>query len=218
MIDAAHQATTTPDDDRVIADPDAMAAGIAAVRRDDAAAVTVLTDRGRAWLREAAGHLAYKRSRPVVGQGEKAVTQDFDISTNPPWDGAWGEAARLMSELVNAGLARMPEPPCPPVTFNEAVIQYYRPCPCGISPHRDHIRYINLIGILIVDGEGDFHVCDDRAGNGARRIPAGPGDFLLMRGPGFDDSRYRPFHMLGAVRSDRLIVGYRQDTRAGESD
>jgi hypothetical protein len=218
MIDAASSATTVSDDDRIIADPDAMAAGIQSMRRDDAAAVTVLTERGRSWLRDAAKTLAYKRSRPVVGHGEKAVTQDFDISTNPPWDSAWGECARLMSNLVNAGLANMRQPPCPPVRFNEAVIQYYRPCACGISPHRDHVRYINVIGILIVDGEGDFYVCADRAGNGARRIPAGPGDFLLMRGPDFDESRYRPFHMLGAVRTDRLIVGYRQDTRPGEAD
>jgi len=218
MNDAARRAASRIDDDRVIADPDAMAAGIEAVRRDDAAAVTVLTDRGRAWLRDAAASLTYKRGRPVVGQGEKAVTQDFDISTNPPWDAAWGECARLMSDLVNAGLAIMAEPPCAPVTFNEAVIQYYRPCTRGISPHRDHVRYVNLIGILIIDGEGDFHVCDDRAGNGARRIPGGPGDFLLMRGPGFDDGRYRPFHMLGEVRTDRLIVGYREDTHPGQAD
>lgn len=205
-------------DPRIVADADAMAAGIDAVRRDDAAAVRVLTDSGRAWLRAAAEALPFRRSRPVVGQGGKAVTQDFDIATDPPWDGPWGEAARAMADLVNAGLARMANPPCARVTFNEAVIQAYRPCRCGISPHRDHIRYINLIAILVIDGEGDFFVCADRAGNGARRIPARPGDLLLMRGPGFDGSRYRPFHMLGEVTTNRLIVGYRQDTRLGQAD
>ncbi len=205
-------------DPRFVADAAAMADAVAAVRRDDAASVPVLSEQGRAWLRDAAARLGFRRARPVVGQGDKAVTQAFEICTDPPWDGPFGEAARVLGGLVNAGLARMTERPCADIAFNEAMVQRYPPSPCGISPHRDHIRYTGLIGILVIDGAGAFYVCDDRAGNNARAIPAPAGSFLLMRAPGFDGSRHRPFHMLGAVTQTRLIAGYRQDTRPGEPD
>lgn len=208
----------TSGDNLIVADADDMAACLEAVRANDAAAVTVFGDAGRDWLRAASRNLAYKSARPVVGQGEKAVTQDFEICPQPPWESPWGACAGMMSDLVNAGLARMTQPPCPPVSFNEAVVQRYAPSDCGISPHRDHVRYVNLVGILVIDGEGDFFVCDDRTGQGATKIPAPPGSFLLMRAPGFDGSRYCPFHTLGAVHTPRLIVGYRQDTRPGEPD
>jgi hypothetical protein len=195
-----------------------MAACLEEVRHNDAAAVRVLNHDGREWLREAAEGLAFRAARSSVGSGEKTVTQDFEICPQPPSDSAWYTGATLMTDLVNAGLRRMASPPCPDVTFNEAVVQRYAPCACGISAHRDHVRYINLVGILVIEGEGDFFVCGDRQGHDARRIPAPPGSFLLMRAPGFDVSRYRPFHMLGEVRRERLIVGYRQDTKPGDPD
>jgi hypothetical protein len=204
--------------DVLTATPADMAACLEAVRQNDAAAIQVLNDDGRHWLRDAATGLAFRTARPTVGSGDKTVSQDFEICPRPPEDSAWYRGAALMTDLVNAGLCRMASPPCPNVTFNEAVVQRYAPCACGISAHRDHVRYINLVGILVIDGEGDFFVCDDRDGHNARRIPAPQGSFLLMRAPGFDGSRHRPFHMLGEVRRDRLIVGYRQDTRPGEPD
>ncbi len=222
MGDSPHTAdgrqSESADDPRFVADAAAMAEAIAGVRRNDAASVRVLSDRGRAWLREAAAGLDFRPCRPVVGTGDKAVTQTFEICTTPPWHGPFGETARVLSDLVNAGLACMAERPCANIAFNEAMVQRYPPSPCGISPHRDHIRYTALIGILVVDGAGAFHICDDRAGNNARPIPAPPGSFLLMRAPGFDASRYRPFHTVGAVTQTRLIAGYRQDTRPGEPD
>lgn len=205
-------------DPRFVADAASMADTIAAVRGHDAASLSVLSDAGRAWLRAAAADLDFRRSTPVVGHGEKAVTQTFDICPAPPWNGPFGACAAVLSDLVNAGLARMSARPCGEIAFNEAMVQRYPPSPCGISPHRDHVRYTDLIGILVIDGEGTFAVCADRAGNNARSIPAPPGSFLLMRAPGFDGSRYRPFHTLGEVTQERLIVGYRQDTRPGEPD
>jgi hypothetical protein len=200
------------------ADAAAMAECLARVRRDEAAAMPVLDDAGRDRLRRAADSLAFRPATPVVGQGEKAVTQDFEICPDPPRESVWTAVAGALAALVDAGLARMAAPPCPPVTFNETVVQRYGRTGCGISPHRDHLRYINLVGILVIDGAGSFHVCDDRAGTNARPIPAGAGSLLLMRAPGFDGSRHRPFHMLGEVHEPRLILGLRQDTRPGEAD
>lgn len=192
---------------------DEMAACLERVRVDDAAAVQVLDDEGRGILRTAFRDLPYRRARPVIGTGERRVTQDFDIcDTLPQGNFGWTVAAAL-GDLVNTAQARMAAAPCPPVTFDDLVVQRYDPGPCGISPHRDHIRYINLIGVLVIDGAGDFAICDDRQGHGARPIPAAEGSLLLMRGPGFDGRRDRPFHTLGRVTRERLILGLRQDAR-----
>lgn len=203
-------------EDFLVADAKAAAECLRCVRTADAAAVTVFDRRGRKWLRDAAAELEFRRARPVVGEGERTVTQDFDICDDVPEDGAFGACAGLMADLVNAGLDRMDAPPCPRVTFNDLVVQHYQPVASGISPHRDHVRYVNLVGILVIDGAGDFYVCDDRQGHGARRVAAPEGSLLLMRAPGFDDSRHRPFHMLGEVTRERLILGLRQDSRSGE--
>jgi hypothetical protein len=113
----------------------------------------------------------------------------------------------------------MPRPPFARVTFNDAVAQRYAPTRCGISPHRDHLRYVNLVANLVISGSGRFYICDDRAATNAREIPGPDGSLLLMRAPGFDESRHRPFHMLGEVARERLILGLRQDSRKmGEAD
>lgn len=195
------------------ADAAAMMACLERIRTEDAAAVPVLGAAGRRRLREATADLAFRPARPVVGEGEKAVTQDFEICDDVPRDGPYGRCAAALSGLVNAALENMARPPFSAIDFNDLVVQRYQPVPCGISPHRDHIRYVNLIGILVIDGAGDFFVCDDRQGRNARCIDAQEGDLLLMRGPGFDDSRHRPFHMLGEVTRERLILGVRQDAR-----
>lgn len=195
------------------ASPADMAQTLEAVRRHDAAAIPVLGERGRQKLRDAARDLPFRPARPVVGSDAAAVRQNFEICGTPPWDEPFGDCARQLSDLINRGMAAMAAAPCPPVAFNEAVVQRYPPSPCGISPHRDHTRYINLIGVLVIDGDGDFAICSDRSGTDMHHIPAGPGDVLLMRAPGFDGKMHRPFHTLGTVHTNRLIVGYRQDTK-----
>jgi len=199
-------------------DPARMAAALEAVRRDGAAAVPVLPPEAQPPLVAAAEALSFRPARPVVGAAGREVQQDFTLCDRVSLDGLWGRVTAAVNAAVNAGLAVMDTPPIPALGFNEVVIQHYRPVSCGISPHRDHVRYVHLVGLLILYGEGDFYICPDRSGADARLIPAGPGDLLLMRAPGFDDSRHRPFHMLGEVRRARLIVGLREDTRPGTTD
>lgn len=183
------------------------------VRLGGAASVPLLPSVDAWALQQALSALRFRRARRRVGSGESAVTQDFAICEDVPAGGLIGAWTARVAEAVNAALARMPSPPVASVAFNDVVAQRYWPVSCGISPHRDHLRYVNLVAILVVSGSGRFYICDDRGGSNAREIPAPAGSLLLMRAPGFDGSRHRPFHMLGAVTRERLILGLRQDSR-----
>lgn len=192
---------------------DDMAACLRAVERDDAAAVSVLDAGDTAVLGEAAAQLTYKRAKPQVNEGEKAVYQDFWLTRDIPAGGVLEGARDAVQGLVNAGLARLDPAPCPPVTFHETVAQWYEPTACGISPHRDPKSFRHLVALLVIRGDGDFYIVDDRTGRNPRHIPAPEGSLLLMRQPGFGEADRHPFHTLGAVRSDRVILTFRHDAR-----
>lgn len=194
--------------------PANLAAAIARLHDLDAASVPVLAeDARRALIAEAAG-LPFGSAKPVVGAGERAVYQDFELTLHLPPGGAFARTAAALERLVNRALRDLRQPPCPPVTFNDRVVQRYRPGCAGISPHRDHLRYVRLVAVLVIAGAGRFFICGDRSGRDAREVPAPPGSLLLMRAPGFAGSDHRPFHMLRDVTSERLILGLRQDARA----
>lgn len=198
----------------LIAGPAGLAAAMARLRSEDATALPVLADRARQRLAAEAARLTFRRARPIVGNGERAVYQDFELTFDICRDGALARAAAALERLINAGLARMRPPPCPPVSFNDRVVQRYAPGCRGITPHRDHLRYVSLVAILVMAGRGCFRLCADRSGRGAREVPAPPGSLLLMRAPGFAGGDRRPFHMLDEVTAERLTLGLRQDIRA----
>lgn len=195
------------------ADPDSVAACLRRVLTDDAAAVHVMDGADRAAIASEMDGLTYKRARPQVGEGAKAVTQDFWLTREVPESGAIARARANAEALVNAALARMDPPPCPPVRFSEVVAQWYPPSTRGISPHRDPKTYTRLVGILIARGEGDYFITNDREGNGARPVEAPEGSLLLMRQPGFGAADRQPFHTLRTVHSERRIVTLRHDSR-----
>lgn len=190
-----------------------MAGCLEGVLRDDAASAPVLDERGRQRLSRAAESLSFRRARPVIGKGERVVTQDFDICDNVPQDTLFWSVAVDIQARINAARERMDPVPCPPVVFNDLVVQRYQPVRCGISPHRDHLRYVSLVGLLVIAGAGRFYICDDRSGRNAREIPAPEGSLLLMRAPRFAGRDDRPFHTLGDVTRERLILGLRQDAQ-----
>jgi len=80
-----------------------------------------------------------------------------------------------------------------------------------ITPHRDHVRYVGLVVIVQMSGDGRFGLCADRSGAGARVLDAGPGDAILMRAPGFGGSKNRPFHFLDGITVERYSLGIRSD-------
>lgn len=103
-----------------------------------------------------------------------------------------------------------PSPLREPLRFTDLVVQQYPPGTIGISPHHDGKSFVNIIAVLVLEGQGRFAFCNDREGNGARNISNEPGDLILMRGVGFDGSDFQPFHFVDSITSKRTTFAMRQ--------
>jgi hypothetical protein len=95
---------------------------------------------------------------------------------------------------------------------NEVGITHYVEGSIGITPHLDGKWYRRLVVVATIYGRAPFAVCGSRDPRDAvERWIAGPGDLLLMRGPGLAGVRDgRPFHLVGTPeRGERLSLGIR---------
>ena len=66
------------------AGPDAMAAALDRVAREDAAVLPLLAPADCRPFIESGADLAFRNAKPVIGEGERAVYQDFDICLSIP--------------------------------------------------------------------------------------------------------------------------------------
>lgn len=208
------QERAVPSVARLGVDDDALAEALRRVAQDGAAAVPVLSLHARQELVRCARALAFREVRPVVGSGPRAVTQCFEIAEDVPATGPLAAVGDELADRLNKVLERPDTPVCPQIRFNDRVVQRYPVTETGISPHKDHVRYVHLVVNLVLEGFGHFYICPQRSFDGARDIPGEAGDALLMRAPGFAGSGHRPFHAIGAVPRERLVLGLRQDSRA----
>ena len=195
----------------------AMALGRALARLGEADAVSIplLGLRARRRLIGATAHLPFRPATPVVGEGEDAVRQDFEICMTIPERSLLRAFAGALGRLVEAALTGLdPAPLDRPFRFNDLVVQRYPKGSRGITAHRDHVRYQGLVAVVTLAGTARFFVCAERSGRGAREVPCPPGDLLLMRAPDFAGRRDRPFHYLSDVTQARLTLGLRHDLRA----
>ena len=102
---------------------------------------------------------------------------------------------------------------------NEVGIAHYVPGSIGITPHMDGKWYRRLVVVATVSGRAPFAICGSRDPNDiVARWVAGPGDLVLMRGPGLAGHRDgRPFHLVeGPRRGERLSLGIRMSARPRE--
>ena len=196
------------------ADPAAMAAALERVAREDAAVVPLLATAECRELIHAGADLSYRTARPVIGEGERAVYQDFDICLSIPAQHRLWQLTHAVERLIAAALDAMTQPPLETLPLNDLVLQRYPPGARGITPHRDHVRYVGLVVIVQMSGDGRFGLCADRSGAGARVLDAGPGDGILMRAPGFGGAKDRPFHFLDGITVERYSLGMRSDRTA----
>ena len=195
----------------------ALVAGLARLAEEDAVCLPLLDPGQRAvWLAEAERH-RYRDARPVIGSGTRSVYQDFEVGvTFPPDSGFHAFAAALEARLHDA-LAALDPCPLQDVVLNDLILQRYPAGSRGITPHRDHVRYVGLVAIVTLAGRARFFLCNDRGGAGAREIPIPPGGLCLMRAPGFAGLTDRPFHYLSDVgETGRISLGIRHDTRPGD--
>jgi hypothetical protein len=209
-----------PGDDPFAADDLTGAAELAAalerLEAEDAVALPLLGARARRRLIGATSRLRYRPATPMVGTNAKAVRQEFEICMTIPESSLLRSFAATLEGLLNAALGRLtPAPLDHPLQLNDLVVQRYPKGALGITAHRDHIRYRDLVALVTLSGTARFCLCADRGGRGTREIPSPGGSLLLMRAPGFAGRRDRPFHFLDRVTQPRLSLGLRHDARAG---
>ena len=196
------------------AGPEAMAAALERVACEDAAVLPLLAPAECRSFIDAGADLSFRSAKPVIGEGERAVYQDFDICLSIPQPHRLWQLTQAVERLIAAALGTMVEPPLEAIPLNDLVLQRYPPGARGITPHRDHVRYVGLVVILQMSGDGRFGLCADRSGAAARVLDAGPGDGILMRAPGFGGAKDRPFHFLDGITVERHSLGMRSDKTA----
>ena len=199
--------------DRFEIGPDDLAAALNRLILEDAVSLPLLRPEDGGALLEAAEALPYRRATPVIGEGEKRVIQDFELTVAFQPGDAFHRLAEALERLTAAALARtaglLPAAP----RFNDLIVQRYAPGCQGITPHRDHICYTGLVALVTLCGRARFFLCPDRSGRNPRELPMPAGGLILMRAPGFAGLKDRPFHMLSHVTETRIGVGIRHDTR-----
>jgi len=175
-------------------------------------------------LRRTCRRLTFRRARPMVGEGARQVTQDFELTDSIPARGLLRDLATQLDDLSVEALAwptRAPTSAIAPALplaqaprFNDIVVQRYATGSSGISPHRDHLRYTGLVALITVSGRARLFTCADRSGRDPREVDIAPGRLVLLPAPGFANSAERPFHFLTQVESRRVSLGLRQDSWA----
>lgn len=199
-------------------DSESLAQAIARLRSDPAVSLPGLGESALRRLATAAGEIGYRDARPVIGEGARAVTQDFEVSLDfprfPP-DSPFSHLAAALEAVTSEALACLgPDAYPDPLRFNDLIVQRYPAGSRGISPHRDHLRYRALVALFILSGDGRFCLCADRSGRDPIELPSPPGSLLLMRAPGLWGREERPFHYLDGIESGRISLGLRFDSRA----
>jgi hypothetical protein len=196
-----------------VCDADAIAIAVADVATRDAVAIPLLDADTRRALMADAETLPFRQARPVIGEGDKAVHQEFKVCLDFPQDSLYRALSAAVEDLLNDALGRADTDRIEtPLRLNDLILQRYEPGCLGITPHRDHIKYTGLVAIVVICGDGRFCLSDDRAGQGVVAISAPAGHILIMRGPGFSGQPRRPFHFLDQVTERRYSFGLRQDS------
>lgn len=142
--------------------------------------------------------------------GPHRVKQCYDYFDNLLTDTSFQTLASDLTHIIERWTKRNPGFFSQPVQFTDLMAQRYEPGPFGISPHRDGLRYINLVALFVLKGQAEFCLCDSRSGANPVSIENEPGSLLLMRAPGFCGEDFQPFHFVGKISSQRISLGLRQ--------
>jgi hypothetical protein len=151
-----------------------------------------------------------------VGSGDAIVHQELEWSDDFGERGPFHDVTTCYQTLWDRALAALPRYPfATPLAFNEMMLTRYQPGWLGITPHRDHASYINLVALIVLAGEGRFCVTTDRSGRDARPVDGTAGRVILMRAPGFLGSDVRPFHFVADIAATRIVFGLRHEHPPG---
>jgi hypothetical protein len=177
----------------------------------EATSIALLREEFRQALLDEAGRYVYHAEPEVVGSADRIVRQQMGSKSDLPPGSLYLRLKDEIQRSLGEGLRQAaPYPFESLLRFNDLSLQKYAAGSIGITPHRDGLKYINLICIVVIGGQGRFFVCADRSGRAAREIEAEPGKAIFLRAPGFLGEDNRPFHMVREITETRYSFGLRQ--------
>jgi len=154
----------------------------------------------------------FRKAKPLVGH---SVTQDFDICFPATRIGKIDQLATSIENLFSQTLKLMYNPPIKCPKFNDISIQRYKPGSLGISPHKDHKKYISVIIIITLSGRSDLCICEDRQGLNPLVLSDTPGNIVVLPASEFitlNNNCIRPIHFVNNIANGRLSIGLRQNS------
>ena len=182
-----------------------------------AISVPLLREDFRLALLQEAESYAYRPEAEVVGNGNQTVRQQLGSFTDLTAYTLYNQLRNAFQNHLNEQLATLNSYPfATKLDFNAMVLQKYVPGSIGITPHRDHSRYINLVCLFNIGGLGKFYLCDDRSGSHPKLIDSSPGSVIFLKAPGFLNSLERPFHHVSDIQTTRHTFGLRQTATTSE--
>ena len=153
----------------------------------------------------------YRKAKPVVGN---SVSQDFEVCFPAPKIGCIEILSNAIENLFIKSTKLIKNPPIQKVQFNDIAIQKYLPYSSGISPHKDHKKYISVIIIVTLSGKSKFYLCQNRDGRNAQVVDDTPGNIVILPATGFkmiNSNFVRPIHFVSDITDGRLSIGLRQN-------
>ncbi len=153
----------------------------------------------------------YRKAKPVVGN---SVSQDFEVCFPAPKIGCIEILSNAIENLFVKSTKLIKNPPIQKVQFNDIAIQKYLPYSSGISPHKDHKKYISVIIIVTLSGKSKFYLCQNRDGRNAQVVDDTPGNIVILPATGFkmiNNNFVRPIHFVSDITDGRLSIGLRQN-------
>ena len=153
----------------------------------------------------------YRKAKSVVGN---SVSQDFEVCFPAPKIGCIEILSNAIENLFIKSTKLIKNPPIQKVQFNDIAIQKYLPYSSGISPHKDHKKYISVIIIVTLSGKSKFYLCQNRDGRNAQVVDDTPGNIVILPATGFkmiNNNFVRPIHFVSDITDGRLSIGLRQN-------
>ena len=153
----------------------------------------------------------YRKAKPIVGN---SVSQDFEVCFPAPKIGCIEILSNAIENLFIKSTKLIKNPPIQKVQFNDIAIQKYLPYSSGISPHKDHKKYISVIIIVTLSGKSKFYLCQNRDGRNAQVVDDTPGNIVILPATGFkmiNNNFVRPIHFVSDITDGRLSIGLRQN-------
>ena len=153
----------------------------------------------------------YRKAKPIVGN---SVSQDFEVCFPAPKVGCIEILSNAIENLFIKSTKLIKNPPIQKVQFNDIAIQKYLPYSSGISPHKDHKKYISVIIIVTLSGKSKFYLCQNRDGRNAQVVDDTPGNIVILPATGFkmiNNDFVRPIHFVSDITDGRLSIGLRQN-------